>query len=271
MYGKQWFVSASTRGSEHWATKSAPTNQLNREARQPLRAGDGGEKEQKIWNTRDHQYSEETQTPNRAKPCKPKFAGGKRTTGKQQRGARRWIARCLGPHTNSGEEHPQVPLRATMGCSALQKAGLEATGMDRERPEGEARPRGRQKHCQTWLFALKTFKILTARAMLHVSALAKTRMTSNQIKDTLSKVWLSSQELKIILNCMKVSTQDLGDQMDAPWNQQTVLHRSELQIIKACILFLRGNSRNRNRTEKWLPAFCSNPNTNFYRANVSCY
>lgn len=56
--------------------------------------------------------------------------------------------------------------------------------------------------------------------MFHINALAKTRMTSNQIKDTLSKVCFSSEELKIIFNCMKVSAQDLGDQTDGPWNQK---------------------------------------------------
>lgn len=71
----------------------------------PPVAGDGGEKDQKIWSRRDHKYSEElTETPEtqkRAKPHKPKFIEGKKTIGNEKIGARRAITRCLCLHTNS--------------------------------------------------------------------------------------------------------------------------------------------------------------------------
>lgn len=87
------------------------------------------------------------------------------------------------------------------------------------------RSRGRERCCQNQpkkqskgsvtLFAPKTFKIHAAGATFHMSALAKTRMTSNQIKEPLPKLCFSSDELKIIFNCVKVSAQDLRDQTDA--------------------------------------------------------
>lgn len=208
-------------------------------------AGDrGGEpkKPQKIRNRWDHKYCEELaetpETQKRIKSYKPKFAGWKHHREAEGR-------RSQGNHllpapahelTQLGDEHPQVLLWVAMGCSAPLKVGLEATSMERERLEGEARPWGRERRCPNWpkkkkesegsdtLFALKTFKMRTTRATFHKSALAKTRMTSNPIKDTLSKVCFSSEELKIIFNCMKVSTQDLGDQTDVSWNQKMVLH-----------------------------------------------
>lgn len=159
--------------------------------------------------------------------------------------------------------------RPRRSCSGWRwGGGLEATGMDRERWERQGQEEDKDAVKTDWekkakdqliLFVLKTFKIHPTRATCHVSALAKTRMTQNQIKDTLSKLCFISEELKIIFNCMKVSTQDLGDQIDALWNQM-MLHWFYLRITKTCITGLLEGSRNRNGTEKWLQVFCSNPN-----------
>lgn len=116
--------------------------------------------------------------------------------------------------------------------------------MDREGLEGEAQHRGRERPCQNrlkkesegsvTLFALKTSKIPTTRVTFHTRASVETRMTSNQIKDTLSKLCFPSEELKMIFNCMKVSTQDPGDQTDALWNKKMTLLRLELRVTKTC-------------------------------------
>lgn len=88
------------------------------------------------------------------------------------------------------------------------------------------------------LFAPKTFKIPATRVTFHTSTSVKTRMTSNQIKDTLSKLCFPSEELKIIFNCMKVSSQDPGDRIEALWNKMMTLPRLELRVTKTCVTSL---------------------------------